>query len=62
MRTYKPLTCRILALSDMYAKDPNEKKVNLGIGASRDELGKPWILPAVQQVRTRVLTRRPRSS
>lgn len=42
---------RILALADMYAKDTSEKKANLGIGAYRDEHGKPWILPAVQMVR-----------
>lgn len=47
---------RILALSEMYGKDTHESKVNLGIGAYRDEQGKPWILPAVQMVRMYALT------
>jgi len=35
----------------MFLADTNESKVNLGVGAYRDETGKPWILPAVQMVR-----------
>lgn len=39
------------ALFDLKArcnKDPNPQKVDLGIGAYRDESGKPWILPSVR--------------
>ena len=31
-------------------KDTDSKKVNLSIGAYRDNDGKPWILPSVKEV------------
>lgn len=33
-----------------YRQDTNEKKIDLGIGAYRDEHGKPWVLPVVRKV------------
>ncbi|XP_048488307.1 aspartate aminotransferase, mitochondrial [Plutella xylostella] len=39
----------ILGISEAYKKDTNEKKVNLGVGAYRDDNGKPFILPSVQK-------------
>jgi len=30
--------------------DPFEKKVDLGIGAYRDDNAKPWVLPVVKKV------------
>lgn len=33
-----------------YRQDTNEKKIDLGIGAYRDEHGKPWVLPVVKKV------------
>jgi aspartate aminotransferase len=36
-------------LSARYKADRFEKKVDLGIGAYRDDNGKPWILPAVKK-------------
>jgi len=38
----------ILHLNTLYREDPNPKKVSLGVGAYRDENGKPWILPSVR--------------
>lgn len=38
-----------------YRKDEFEKKVDLGIGAYRDDNAKPWILPVVKKVRPFVL-------
>lgn len=38
-----------LILNKLYLEDTNEKKINLGVGAYRDDDGKPWILPSVQQ-------------
>ena len=35
-------------------KDPNPKKVNLGVGAFRTEEGKPWVLPVVTQVERKI--------
>ncbi|TNJ28493.1 Aspartate aminotransferase [Giardia muris] len=39
----------ILNLNALFAADSNPKKVNLGVGAYRDETGKPWILPSVRE-------------
>ena len=39
----------ILKLSVQYKEDTNPKKVNLGIGAYRDENGKPYVFPVVQK-------------
>lgn len=36
-----------LILNKLYLEDTNEKKINLGVGAYRDDDGKPWILPSV---------------
>ena len=33
-----------------YRKDPFDKKVDLGIGAYRDNNAKPWVLPVVHKV------------
>lgn len=40
--------CRLMAA---YRKDSDPKKVDLGIGAYRDDNAKPWVLPVVKQVR-----------
>ena len=39
----------ILKLSVGYKADTNAKKVNLGIGAYRDENGAPYVFPVVQR-------------
>ncbi|ODQ81105.1 hypothetical protein BABINDRAFT_160511 [Babjeviella inositovora NRRL Y-12698] len=46
---------KILGLSELYVKDPNPKKVNLGVGAYRDEEGKPWILPSVKEAERKLV-------
>ena len=38
----------ILNLAAKFAKDESPVKVNLGVGAYRDENGRPWVLPAVR--------------
>lgn len=40
----------LFGLMAAYRKDPSQDKVDLGIGAYRDDDGKPWVLPAVKQV------------
>lgn len=40
----------ILGITEAYKKDQNPKKVNLGVGAYRDDNGKPFILPSVKKV------------
>ena len=41
----------ILNLSVAFNEDSSPNKVNLGVGAYRDENGKPWVLPVVKKVR-----------
>lgn len=33
-----------------FRQDTHEKKIDLGIGAYRDENGRPWVLPVVRKV------------
>lgn len=40
----------LFGLMAEYRKDPSDKKVDLGIGAYRDDNAKPWILPVVTKV------------
>ena len=39
----------VFKLSADYQADPSPNKVSLGVGAYRDEQGKPWILPVVKK-------------
>lgn len=41
----------ILGVTEAFKRDTNPKKMNLGVGAYRDDNGKPFILPAVKMVR-----------
>jgi aspartate aminotransferase len=41
----------LFGLMAAYRKDSSEKKVDLGIGAYRDDNAKPWVLPVVKKVR-----------
>ena len=40
----------LFGLMAAYRKDEFDKKVDLGIGAYRDDNAKPWILPVVKRV------------
>lgn len=40
----------LFGLSRAYRLDKFDKKVDLGIGAYRDDNAKPWILPVVRKV------------
>ncbi|KAL3315551.1 Golgi Transport [Cichlidogyrus casuarinus] len=40
----------VFALVEAFKKDAFDKKVNLAIGAYRDDDGKPWVLPVVNEV------------
>lgn len=40
----------LFGLMAAYRKDTDEKKVDLGIGAYRDDNAKPWVLPVVKEV------------
>jgi aspartate aminotransferase len=40
----------ILGVTEAFKRDTNPKKMNLGVGAYRDDNGKPFILPSVKMV------------
>ena len=40
----------LFGLMAAYRKDEFDKKVDLGIGAYRDDNAKPWVLPVVKKV------------
>ena len=40
----------LFGLMAAYKKDTSDKKVDLGIGAYRDNNAKPWVLPVVKKV------------
>lgn len=40
----------LFGLMRAYRADTSDKKVDLGIGAYRDDNAKPWILPVVRKV------------
>ncbi len=44
----------LFGLAQAYRQDPSDKKVDLVIGAYRDNNAKPWVLPVVKKVRDRV--------
>lgn len=46
---------KILGLTELYLADKNPNKVNLGVGAYRDEDGKPWVLPSVKEAERRLV-------
>ena len=43
--------CSIFQLTAAYKADTFKNKVNLGVGAYRDDDNKPWVLPVVKKVR-----------
>ena len=47
----------ILGLNDAFKKENNPKKVLLGMGAYRDDDGKPFILPCVKRAEEIILER-----
>ena len=40
----------LFGLMNAYRRDSSDKKVDLGIGAYRDNNAKPWVLPVVKKV------------
>ena len=40
----------IFQITASYKADPDQSKINLGVGAYRDDDGKPWVLPVVKKV------------
>lgn len=46
----------VFGLAAQCSADPSPNKVNLVIGAYRDEHLKPWVLPVVREVQTQIAT------
>lgn len=44
----------ILGISEAFKRDTDPRKVNLGVGAYRDDTNKPWILPSVKKAEEKV--------
>jgi aspartate aminotransferase len=44
----------IIGLNEEFAKDPFPGKVIVGVGAYRDEAGKPYVLPCVREAERRM--------
>ena len=44
----------IFGLTVAYKKDTYDKKIDLGMGAYRDNDAKPWVLPVVKKVQALV--------
>ncbi|KAL1458365.1 hypothetical protein WDU94_008522 [Cyamophila willieti] len=47
----------ILGVTEAFKKDSNTNKINLGVGAYRDDDGKPYVLPSVREADERVLNK-----
>ncbi|CCJ30827.1 unnamed protein product [Pneumocystis jirovecii] len=45
----------LFELKRLYKEDKSEKKVDLGIGAYRDDCGKPWVLSSVKIAESKLL-------
>jgi len=45
----------ILGVTEAFKKDTNPKKMNLGVGAYRDDAGKPYVLPSVKAAELQVV-------
>ncbi|TLD16190.1 uncharacterized protein PgNI_00958 [Pyricularia grisea] len=48
----------ILGITEAFKADSNNKKINLGVGAYRDDAGKPYVLPSVRQAEEKVIAAR----
>lgn len=48
----------ILGVTEAYKKDTNPKKINLGVGAYRDDNGKPFVLPSVLKAENAIISRK----
>ncbi|KAK3345578.1 mitochondrial aspartate aminotransferase [Neurospora tetraspora] len=44
-----------LCITEAFKADPFDKKINLGVGAYRDDKGKPYVLPSVRKAEDKVI-------
>uniref|UniRef100_A0A915IK44 Aspartate aminotransferase n=1 Tax=Romanomermis culicivorax TaxID=13658 RepID=A0A915IK44_ROMCU len=48
----------ILGITEAFKRDTSDKKINLGVGAYRDDNGKPFVLPSVLQAEQLIANRK----
>uniref|UniRef100_A0A1A9ZD29 Aspartate aminotransferase n=1 Tax=Glossina pallidipes TaxID=7398 RepID=A0A1A9ZD29_GLOPL len=48
----------ILGVTEAYKRDTNPNRINLGVGAYRDDHGNPWVLPSVRLAEERVVSKK----
>lgn len=48
----------ILGITEAFKKDSNPNKLNLGVGAYRDDSGKPYVLPTVRKAEEIILSKK----
>jgi len=48
----------VIGITEAYKADTNPKKVNVGVGAYRDDHGKPYVLPSVREAEQRLLDKK----
>lgn len=48
----------ILGVTEAFKRDTNPKKMNLGVGAYRDDNGKPFVLPSVRKAEELILSQK----
>uniref|UniRef100_A0A4W5QQ97 Aspartate aminotransferase n=1 Tax=Hucho hucho TaxID=62062 RepID=A0A4W5QQ97_9TELE len=48
----------ILGVSEAYKRDTNSKKINLGVGAYRDDQGKPYVLSCVRKAEAQIAAKK----
>jgi aspartate aminotransferase len=46
----------ILGVTEAFKRDTNPKKINLGVGAYRDDQGKPFVLPSVRAAEEQIIS------
>uniref|UniRef100_A0A0N5AHA7 Aspartate aminotransferase n=1 Tax=Syphacia muris TaxID=451379 RepID=A0A0N5AHA7_9BILA len=47
----------ILGVTEAFKLDKNPKKINLGVGAYRDDEGKPFVLPSVRKAEAEIMSK-----
>ncbi|CAD5208437.1 unnamed protein product [Bursaphelenchus xylophilus] len=48
----------ILGVTEAFKRDQNPKKINLGVGAYRDDAGKPFVLPSVRKAENAIIAQK----
>jgi len=49
----------ILGVNVAFRKDPSDKKMNVGVGAYRDDQGQPFVLDSVRQAEAKIFEQKP---